>query len=337
LKSNKAPTIKDVAKKSHTGIATVSRVINNSGKVSENTKNRILKAIDELGYTPNLHARSLSSKKGNSISLVIPDMGEFYGILYKYIEKNLAQMGYRVIVFPLVDEISLAKIKNKADLIYQTDAVFISSLSVRKIFKDKIPQKKLILVDSKDDRFDSIYIDNYDIGVKAAEYLLSKSKTTEKYLLISFKELENDFTSHVFKYRDEGFLDTMKKHKKRVKKIDADLYWDGGYEAMKKYSSKNSINKSKVNVFATCDMLGFGVRNFFNEKNLLPNKNYNLIGVDDIPISKVIGLTTIHQPLELMADNAVGIFKKFLENKEKKITHKKIESKLIVRETWALY
>jgi LacI family transcriptional regulator len=125
----------------------------------------------------------------------------------------------------------------------------------------------------------------------------------------------------------------MKKHKKRVKKIDADLYWDGGYEAMKKYSSKNSINKSKVNVFATCDMLGFGVRNFFNEKNLLPNKNYNLIGVDDIPISKVIGLTTIHQPLELMADNAVGIFKKFLENKEKKITHKKIESKLIVRET----
>jgi LacI family transcriptional regulator len=80
-------------------------------------------------------------------------------------------------------------------------------------------------------------------------------------------------------------------------------------------------------------MLGFGVRNFFNEKNLLPNKNYNLVGVDDLPISKVIGITTIQQPLKLMADNAVSIFEKFLENKEKKITHKKIESKLIVRKT----
>lgn len=333
MKNNKNPTIKDVAKKSHTGIATVSRVINNSGRVSENTKNRILKAIEELEYTPNLHARSLSSKKGNSVSLVVPDMGEFYGILYKHIEKDLANIGYRVIVFPLLDELSLSKIKNKTDLIYQTDAVFISSLSVRKIFENKIPQKKLILVDSKDDRFDSIYIDNYDIGVKAAEYLLSKSKSRDKFLLISFKELENDFTSHVFKQRDKGFLETMKKNKKSVKKIYADLYWNGGYEAMKKYSSKYSIEKNKVNVFTTCDMLGFGVRNFYNEKNLKSNKNYNLVGVDDLPISEVIGLTTIQQPLKLLADNAVITFKKFLENKEHKIIHTKIETKLIIRET----
>lgn len=333
MKNNKAPTIKDVAKRSHTGIATVSRVINNSGRVSENTKNRILKAIDELGYSPNLHARSLSSKKGNSVSLVVPDMGEFYGILYKNIEKDLAKMGYRVIVFPLIDEISLAKIKNKTDLIYQTDAVFISSLSVRKIFEDKIPQKKLILVDSKDDRFDSIYIDNYNIGVKAAEYLLSKSKSREKFLLISFKELENDFTSHVFKKRDEGFLDTMKKYKKHVKKIYADLFWSGGYEAMRKYSSKYSVGKNKVNIFATCDMLAFGIRDFYNEKNLMPNYDYNLIGVDDLPISKVIGLTTIRQPLKIIADSAVTTFKKFIDNPDKKLTHKKIESKLIIRET----
>jgi DNA-binding LacI/PurR family transcriptional regulator len=80
-------------------------------------------------------------------------------------------------------------------------------------------------------------------------------------------------------------------------------------------------------------MLGFGVRNFYKEKNLKSNKNYNLVGVDDLPISEVIGLTTVQQPLKLMADNAVSTFKKFIENNEKKISHKKIEPKLIIRET----
>lgn len=333
MKNNKAPTIKDVARESNTGIATVSRVINNSGRVSEKTRKKILKAIDELGYTPNLHARSLSSKKGNSISLVVPDMGEFYGILYKNMEKKLAEMGYRLIVFPLVDEVSLKKIKNKTDLIYQTDAVFISSLSVRKIYEDKIPQKKLILIDSKDERFDSIYIDNYEIGVKAAEYLLTKSKPKDKYLLISFKELENDFTSHVFKQRDTGFLDVMKKYKKKVKIIHADLYWNGGYEAMKKYYKKSAKTKSKLNIFSTCDMLGFGVRNYFNEYLLEPNKDYNLIAVDDLPISEVIGLTTVQQPLKEMAEKSVLTFKKFLDGKNNKIIHEKIDPKIIIRET----
>ena len=333
MKNNKAPTIKDVAKKANTGIATVSRVINNSGRVREETKQKILKVINELGYSPNLHARSLSSKKGNSISLVVPDMGEFYGILYKNMEKKLAEIGYRLIVFPLVDEISLAKIKNKTDLIYQTDAVFISSLSVKKIFEDKIPQKKLILIDSKDERFDSIYIDNYDIGVKAAEYLLSKSKSREKFLLISFKELENDFTSHVFKQRDKGFIDTLKKNKKSCKRIYADLYWNGGYEAMKKYTKKTNINNSKVNIFTTCDMLGFGARNFFNENRLEPDKNYNLIAVDDLPISEVIGLTTVQQPLKTLAEKSVSTFKSFLKNKDKKISHKRVDPKVIIRKT----
>ncbi|MGM0641206.1 MAG: LacI family DNA-binding transcriptional regulator [Thermotogota bacterium] len=333
MKNNKATTIKDVAKKANTGIATVSRVINNSGRVSEKTKARILKAIDELGYSPNLHARSLSSKKGNSISLVVPDMGEFYGILYKNMEKKLSEIGYRLIVFPLVDEISLAKIKNKTDLIYQTDAVFISSLSVKKIFEDKIPQKKLILIDSKDERFDSIYIDNYEIGVKAAEYLLNKSKSRDKFLIISFKELENDFTSHVFKQRDQGFLDTLKRYNKRCKRIYADLYWNGGYEAMKKYVKKTDITKSKVHIFSTCDMLGFGVRNFFNENRLKPNINYNLIAVDDLPISEVIGLTTVQQPLKTLAEKSVSTFKSFLKNKDKKITHKKVDPKVIIRKT----
>lgn len=101
-KKNPNPTIKDVARLANVGIATVSRVLNNSEKVSEKTREKVLEIIEELGYSPNINARTLSSKNINSLSFVTPDMGnEFYGIMYSLLEKKISRNNYRLIVFPL--------------------------------------------------------------------------------------------------------------------------------------------------------------------------------------------------------------------------------------------
>lgn len=65
--------IKDIAKQANVSIGTVDRVLHNRGEVAKNTRDQVLKIIDELGYTPNLLAKSLSSKLKYTIAVLIPD------------------------------------------------------------------------------------------------------------------------------------------------------------------------------------------------------------------------------------------------------------------------
>jgi len=67
-------TIKDVAKKAGVSIASVSRVINDSKPVAPETKEKILKVIDETGYKPNAMARGLKKNESGLIGLITPDM-----------------------------------------------------------------------------------------------------------------------------------------------------------------------------------------------------------------------------------------------------------------------
>nr|WP_237729762.1 LacI family DNA-binding transcriptional regulator [Petrotoga sp. 8T1HF07.NaAc.6.1] len=330
-KRNPNPTIKDVARLANVGIATVSRVLNNSEKVSEKTKEKVLEIIEELGYSPNINARTLSSKNINSLSFVTPDMGnEFYGIMYSLLEKKISRNNYRLIVFPLIDQISLEKIKQNTDLIYQTDGVFISSLSVSSIFHNRIPPKKIILIDSYDERFDSVYVDNYQVGKTAAQYLINNSPANSTFYLVTFKELNNEFTSFVFKKRDEGFLEVMEENNKKVKIIYSDLLWDGGYKAIGTLIKRRPRKYSSI--FATCDMIGVGVKKYLEEMNMYPKKDYSLIAVDNLPISRLFQLTTIRQPISEMVEIAYEMFVSSMEGREK-AEHYKLEAKIVERET----
>ncbi|PKK95443.1 MAG: LacI family transcriptional regulator, partial [Tenericutes bacterium HGW-Tenericutes-5] len=70
-------TIKDVAKKAHVSVATVSRVINQKGYVNEETKQLVLQAIEELNYVPNELARSLFQKKSHIVAVMMPHLTSY--------------------------------------------------------------------------------------------------------------------------------------------------------------------------------------------------------------------------------------------------------------------
>ncbi len=92
-------TIYDVSKLAGVSLATVSRVINDSGTVRPKTKEKVLSAIAELGYRPNSSAQSLASKKSNSVGVLIPELhGPFFGIMLSRIELEMHKAGKRVII-----------------------------------------------------------------------------------------------------------------------------------------------------------------------------------------------------------------------------------------------
>ncbi len=69
-----AASIKDVAKEANVSIATVSRVLNDIDVVNQETKQRVLDAIDKLDYRPNILARSLKTQRSSTIGIIIPDI-----------------------------------------------------------------------------------------------------------------------------------------------------------------------------------------------------------------------------------------------------------------------
>ena len=92
-------TIYEVSALAGVSLATVSRVINNSGKVTEKTRQKVLSAIKEHDYTPNSMAQSLASRRSNSVGVLIPELyGPYFGGLLSSIENELRDAGKRVIV-----------------------------------------------------------------------------------------------------------------------------------------------------------------------------------------------------------------------------------------------
>ncbi|MGH8222378.1 MAG: LacI family DNA-binding transcriptional regulator, partial [Woeseiaceae bacterium] len=92
-------TIYEVSARAGVSLATVSRVMNNSGRVSEKTRQKVLAAMAELDYRPNSIAQSLASSRSNSVGILVPELhGPFFGVLVSGIEAELREAGKHVII-----------------------------------------------------------------------------------------------------------------------------------------------------------------------------------------------------------------------------------------------
>ena len=92
-------TIKDVSKKANVSISTVSHVLNGTRFVSEETTQRVLKAIEEVGYVPNIVAKNLKKSATNTIGLVVSDIrNQFFIDIISVIDKEARNDGIQVFV-----------------------------------------------------------------------------------------------------------------------------------------------------------------------------------------------------------------------------------------------
>lgn len=97
--SQGAATIKDVAREAGVSVATVSRVLNGSAPVREETRARILDAARALRFTPNASARSLSTRRTTALGVVLPDLhGEFFSELLRGVDRVAQQHGRHLLV-----------------------------------------------------------------------------------------------------------------------------------------------------------------------------------------------------------------------------------------------
>ncbi len=165
--------IKDVAKLAGCGIATVSRVINKSGYVKKETREKIEKVIKELGYKPNEIARSMTRQKNHIMAFILPNsMHLFFGELLYYVEEELFEHGYKLMICnssrKLEKEIVyLDMLKNN-----RVDAVILlTNNDVEKYFNKDLP---IVSFDRYFKNVPFVASDNYLGGVMAAKKFIEK-------------------------------------------------------------------------------------------------------------------------------------------------------------------
>ena len=97
-------TIENIAREANVSIATVSRVLNNSSSVTERTKERVNKVIQDMNYTPSAVARNLSKQKTTTIGVIIPQIDNpFFGHALRGISEVVDKNGYAIMCFNMDD------------------------------------------------------------------------------------------------------------------------------------------------------------------------------------------------------------------------------------------
>lgn len=328
-------TIYDIAKKANVSAMTVSRVINNTGKISEKTRRKVKQVMEELNYVPNHMARSLVTQQTKILYLLITDItNPFYTTLSRGAEDAARQSGY-CLLFGNSDE-SLDKEKEYINTILTTrvDGVLIAPTGdlsfphLKKLQQHHIP---FVLLDREVPGIDCDIVlgDSRDNGRRLVEYLISQG-----HRRIAMINGSSNISSA--RMRKQGYIDGLKLN---------DLPYDEKYVHETGFGSTHDWSDieawmEQMHPFPTALIAGNNVLAVETIK-ILKAKGYaipqdlSVVGFDELgPYSEVDPfLTVISQQAYQFGFIGMQMLIERIQNKDNDSTWKKIvlPSDLIIR------
>ena len=302
-KENMKVTIMDVANHAHVSKATVSRVMNENPKVTNDIRQRVLLAVKELGYQPNVNARNLANNTTSVIGLILPDItNPYFPVIARGIEDAAHQKGLSLFISNTDNSPSIEQEYIKKMMSQQVGGIIlISSIldeeKVNELGELKIP---FVLCDRflEDTPFDTVSIDHYKASYEVVLDLIGKGH--QQICHLSGPDIVQSA-----KMRKQAYCDAMDEHNlNRCIRI-ADFSYESGYELM------NSILKESIPtaVFAANDLIALGAMNAIQEKNLRIPQDISVIGCDDIVFAQMSNpkLSTISVPAYQIGVMAVNM------------------------------
>lgn len=290
-------TIKEVARKANVSIATVSRVLNSSDKVTQETREKVLAVCKELGYSPNLQAKRLKLGKTHSIMAVLPFLTlpsiveRLRGVLEAF-----ASSEFDLIPFSVGDpqdrETYLASLSNRS----RADGVLIISMPIT---EDQVQRFQnigmpVVLIDSHHPKLKRIIVDDIAGGKMATDHLLELGH--ERIAFIS-DHLDNPLHFSSMADRFKGYRKALE-----AKQINFDpLYQKQGMhgreEAKQMALELLNLPAPPTAIVAASDTQAIGVLDAARQLNISVPGQLSVIGYDDIRDADYVNLTTIKQPL----------------------------------------
>lgn len=314
-KNKEAVTIKDVADLADVTAQTVSRVMRNTGYVSEKTREKVLRAAHQLNYVPSYVAKALRKGMSRSIAVVFDSLRNVYfSIMIDYIRKAIKNSGYSVQLLFSDESVITEEIYRKA--ISHGAVGVISFLEGKKglgtVVKNLGVPMLIFGRSTYEDGLDYVTTDDVQGGNLAANRLIKDGCTSFRYVVEG-----RGMTCAIDRYK--GFEEELEKHGYEAELLDIGEYGEKCFEKM-------TLNDPTQGIFCFSDNIAFTVVK--RMKNIPDENRAKLIGYDniqsDIPLP--IALTTVGIDKERHAEFAVKqIIKKISDPQIKFATHQSVK------------
>lgn len=309
------PNITDVVRLSGVSKTTVSRVINNYPHISKEKKELVLKAIEELRYTPNLSARKLRGQLTTTIGVIVPRIvNPFFSYLVDAIEKVGNQNDYQILICQSNEDK-----KKELSFLYllktkQADGIIMTSIEndweVIEPFAEYGP---IVLCNEyvSNASVPIIRSDQYQGAYMGVKHLIERGHRKIAYCTGG---LFTDFGKD--KDRNQGYQKALEEAGIKVNPswvlVNQHTIEDGK-KVMKQILE---MNDRPTAVFTGSDEIAGGLMIAAKEYGFSIPKDLAIIGFDDQPIAEMMdpGLTTIRQPIEQMGNKAMEVLMEMLNN-----------------------
>ena len=309
--------IYDIANRANVSIATVSRVINNSPKVSEKTRKKVHDIMDELGFTPNVFARGLGLNTMKTIGILCSDPSDIYvARALSYFEKMLRENGYdSLLCCSGYDTENLKKyinilISKSVDAIIMIGSKYISSRDNKNLIKNSAKSLPVFLINGflKADNVYCSYYDDFNATKKIVDMLYNTGKRKLLFLYNS--------TSQSAKRKLDGFLKGCESLKESTDKFDTLLCEENNIDSiislLEDFFEKEFFPEGIV---SSDDFLAMIVLKFAKQNNIEVPGELSVIGYDNSIFSKLSypELTTIDSGLFSLCKHSVNTLLKVFD------------------------
>ena len=315
-------TIKDVAREAGVSVATVSRVINNEPRVSQDTKSNVSAVMKRIGYRPNANARALVTKKSTTLGVVIPELQDpFFAALSHGADKVARNFGMQLLLSTGLRSAQSERDALELLLERRCDAIVMHSKNMpeEELTELCATVPGLIIIDRYIEAIADrcVWLDNYEGGRAAARHLLALGH--KNIACISTKSILEDPVQRL-----EGFVEVLKKEanisipEHLIEYAESNQL--GGELAAKQLLAKQALAKGApiTAIFVFNDAMAIGVITSLIDSGLRVPEDISIVGFDDVLLARYSRpkLTTLRYPIEEMAEQAALLALKYRNNKE---------------------
>jgi DNA-binding LacI/PurR family transcriptional regulator len=325
--------IKDVAREAGVSIATVSHVINNTRAVSDATRRRVMRAIEDCNYYPNVTARSLASGRSSTLGLLISDISNpFFPDLVKSIETVAFEKGYDVIL-------------SNTDYDAERTGNYVRRFIERKVAGVALMTSELdigLIEELARFHVPVVFLDLGSAGVCMSNLVVDYEAGIEEAIghLVSLGHSRIAYIGGPQRLRSaarrfEAFCDSMRRHLPDPQPqmiYEADFRLHGGRSAAREMLASTERPSA---VIVANDMMALGAIEEFRERGIRVPEDISIVGFDDIAFAALSSppLTTICLPRTELGREAVEALLATIEHPDQQGVEVRIPTHLVLRDS----
>jgi DNA-binding LacI/PurR family transcriptional regulator len=326
-------SLKDVAALAGVSPSTVSRVINGTMFVTEETRQRVEAAIEAVDYRPNLLAQSLRLKVTKNIGLLVPEIAHpSFNLVIKYIEESASRRGLNLLIFNTHNDYAREAVAIDMLLRQKINGIIFSRVSDEShvVNMSRTTETPMVVIDRAlhNEKIPNVILDNYRAGVMAAEHLIACGCTR-------IATITGNFKIGLCRERFQGFRDTLERH---------DLVFDRALLHEGEFTYKNGVaGVSRFleqglrfdGLWGHNDLIAAGAISTLLRRGIRVPDDVAVMGMDDVQFASMYfpSITTIAQPYKELCEKAVEYIDKLTSGQEIERFQVLLPPTLVVRES----